>query len=196
MTNKKVLNKKKEERLKKVKLVKEKKDRLQERKRLLPLAKAFALWIILVLIVSLPAFKDAFAKLFIDFTTDTVVIVSKLFFIPIEKLGDQLISISGFKLNVIYECTAYNFYVFVIPLVLFSSWTIMQKIINLFIFLLSIVLANSFRFIIMGYIGNWFPGLFHSIHDYVWNIIFGLLIFLIWFLLEKYSNRTPKTNAV
>ncbi|MEZ5195004.1 MAG: exosortase/archaeosortase family protein [Bacteroidales bacterium] len=195
MANKKILHKKKAERLNKVKQIKEQKERLQERKRLIPLAKAFALWIVLVMIVSLPAFKDAFAKFFIGFTTDAVVIVSKLFFIPIERLGDQLISISGFKLNIIYECTAYNFYVFVLPLVIFSKWTIRQKVVNLFVFLISIVLANSFRFIIMGYIGNWFPRLFHSIHDYVWNIIFGLLIFLIWFLLEKRSSQKQKANV-
>lgn len=196
MTPKKIINKKKEERLKKAKKNQQKKEQKLERQRLLPLIKAVILWIILILIASIPTFKDTFAEFFISYTAQTVVIAGKLFFIPIEDLGSQLIAVDGFKLNIIYECTAYNFYLFVIPLVVFSNWTIKQKIFNLFIFLLSIVLANTFRFIIMGYIGNWFPKLFHSIHDYVWNIIFGLLIFSIWFLLEKRSKQPRNSQAV
>ncbi|MCD4694602.1 MAG: exosortase/archaeosortase family protein [Bacteroidales bacterium] len=195
MAGKKVINRKKEERLKKVQKVQEKKERTVERKRLLPLIKAFVLWIVLVLIVSIPALKDTFAKFFIDFTTKTVVLVSKLFFVPVQDLGNQLISVAGFQLNIIYECTAYNFYIFVIPLVIFSNWTIKQKFFNLFVFLLSIIFANAFRFIIMGYIGNWFPKLFESVHDYVWNIIFGLMIFIIWFLLEKRSKQSPNPQS-
>jgi exosortase/archaeosortase family protein len=187
---KKVIHKKKAERLKRKQKALEKQEKSQERKRLLPLAKAFAVWIIMVLIVSIPALKDDFAKFFIDFTTQTVLILGKILFIPIEDLGNQLISVAGFDLNIIYECTAYNFYVFVIPLVFFSNWTFWKKLVSLLVFLLSIIVANAFRFIIMGYIGKSFPRLFESIHDYVWNIIFALMVFLIWYLLERRSKQT------
>lgn len=32
----------------------------------------------------------------------------------------------------------------------------------------------------MGYIGKYKPEYFHYIHDYLWNILFGFFVFLIW----------------
>lgn len=180
--------KKKEERLLKRKRAKEKEEKALERKRLYPLVKTFLLWIFFVFIANLPALKDQFAEFFINFTTKSVLLLSKLMFIDVAQLDTHLISVNNFRLNVIYECTAYNFYLFVIPLAIFSKWELKNKVINLIIFLAVIIVANVFRFIIMGQIGLHFPSLFDAIHDYLWNIIFGLLVFSLWYFLNKRSR--------
>ena len=78
------------------------------------------------------------------------------------------------------ECTAYNFYIFVIYLSLLSPVKWKQRIITLLIFLGAVFVVNNMRFITMGYIGKHSPHLFHYIHDYLWNILFGFMVFLIW----------------
>ena len=183
---------KKEERLQKRKKQLERHQKLNDRKRLLPLAKAFILWVIMVFIVNFPQFKDHFAGFFIEFTTRMVLFFSRLLYLPVVRVSDQIIAVSDYRMNIIYECTAYNFYVFVIPLILFSKWPMKNKLINLLIFLGSIIIANVFRFIVMGYIGQWYPEFFHSLHDYIWNIIFGLLIFLLWILMERKVRTSQK----
>ena len=165
-----------------------------ERKRMMPLIKAFALWVVLLLIVNIPAFKDTFAKLFLDFTMKSVLFLSKILFLPVDHIKEYNIMVNNFNLQIIFECTAYNFYLFAIPLVLFSNWTIKHKTINIFIFMGVIIIANFVRFVVMGYIGGWYPKAFESIHDYVWNIIFGVMVFAVWLWREKKANPELQSN--
>lgn len=156
--------------------------------KLLPLIKAFALWFILVLIVHIPGIKDAFRNFFVGFTTTSTTIMGKLFFIPIDRLSFSAIMVDGFSMEIIVECTAYNFYLFAVSLAVFANWKIKYKIINLLIFLGVIFLTNILRFFAMGYVGRYYPQFFSTTHDYVWNILFGFMIFAVWAWRDKLNN--------
>lgn len=156
--------------------------------KLLPLIKAFALWLLLVLIVHIPGIKEAFRNLFVGFTTNSTIVMGKLFFIPIQKLGFSTITLDGFSMEIIVECTAYNFYLFAIALAVFANWNLKHKLINLLIFFVVIFLTNILRFFAMGYVGRHYPQIFDTTHDYVWNILFGFMIFGVWAWRDKLNN--------
>jgi exosortase/archaeosortase family protein len=156
--------------------------------KLLPLIKAFALWFILVLIVHIPGIKDAFRNFFVGFTTASTIIIGKIFFLPIERTGFSGILVDGFSMDIIVECTAYNFYLFAVSLAVFANWKIKYKIINLLIFFGVIFLTNILRFFAMGYVGRYYPQFFSTTHDYVWNILFGFMIFGVWAWRDKLNN--------
>jgi len=148
--------------------------------RLKPLLYSFVLWAVLMGVVYIPAIHAASMSFFVDFVVASTIGVGKLLFLPVETSGSPLIAVAGYQMRVIFECTAYNFYLFAIALVVFGKWSMKDKVFNLLIFLLSIFLLNSFRFIIMGYVGKYFPNIFHQVHDYVWTIVFGLVVFLLY----------------
>lgn len=156
--------------------------------KLLPLIKAFALWSVLVLIVHIPGIKDGFRNFFVGFTTTSTLIVGKMFFIPIERMSFSAIMVDGFSMEIIVECTAYNFYLFALSLAVFANWKLKYKIINLLIFFGVIFLTNILRFFAMGYIGRLYPQFFSTTHDYVWNILFGFMIFGVWAWRDKLNN--------
>jgi exosortase/archaeosortase family protein len=156
--------------------------------KLLPLIKAFALWFILVLIVHIPGIKEGFRNLFVGFTTQSTYIIGKLIFLPIQKPGFSSITIDGFSMEIIVECTAYNFYLFALALAVFANWSVKHKIINLGIFLGVIFITNILRFFAMGYVGRYYPEMFSTTHDYVWNILFGFMIFGVWAWRDQINN--------
>lgn len=156
--------------------------------KLLPLIKAFALWFILVLIVHIPGIKDGFRNMFVGFTTSSTYLMSKVFFIPMKKVSFSTLSLGGFNMEIIVECTAYNFYLFALALAIFANWSWKHKGINLLIFFAVIFLTNNLRFIAMGYIGRYYPDVFETAHDYVWNILFGFMIFGVWAWRDKKNN--------
>ena len=152
----------------------------QALQRLKPLLYSFILWGILMTIIYIPSVHHVVMAFFINFVVKSTVFVGGLMFFNVESTGDSLISVSGYTMKVIFECTAYNFYLFALALVVFANWSIKDKIINFCILLISIFFLNTFRFIIMGYIGKFLPQLFHQIHDYVWTIVFGLVVFILY----------------
>jgi exosortase/archaeosortase family protein len=156
--------------------------------KLLPLIKAFALWLLLVLIVHIPGIKEAFRNMIVGFTTTSTVALGKLFFIPIQRQGFAGIVLDGFSMEIIVECTAYNFYLFAIALAVFANWPMKFKLINLLIFLVVIFLTNILRFFAMGYVGRYYPEVFDTTHDYLWNILFGFMIFGVWAWRDKKNN--------
>ncbi len=156
--------------------------------KLLPLIKAFALWFVLVMIVHIPGIRDGFRNVIVSFTTTSTSLIGKMLFIPIKQLSPSTISLSGFIMDIIVECTAYNFYLFAIALAVFANWSIRHKLINLLIFIGVIFFTNIIRFFAMGYIGRYYPDFFSTTHDYVWNILFGFMIFGIWAWRDKVNN--------
>lgn len=145
-----------------------------------PLFYSFALWGALMGIIYIPAIHESVMDSFINFVVNSSVVIGSILFIPVESSGSPMISVAGYNMRVIFECTAYNFYLFAIALVVFARWDIKDKLINFLIFIVSIFILNTFRFIVMGYVGKFWPHLFHQIHDYVWTIIFGLVVFILY----------------
>ena len=158
----------------------EKKKKDEVLKRLKPLLFSFALWGLLMSIVHIPIIHDYLQNFFIEFVVDSTMFIGNLLFFPVESTGSPMINVAGFQMKVIFECTAYNFYLFAFSLAIFGKWTLKDKLMNLLIFIASIFILNIFRFIIMGYIGKYFPQAFHQIHDYVWTVVFGLAVFILY----------------
>jgi len=145
-----------------------------------PLMIAALLWIITIMVLHLPGIKNEVQHFFVKFTLGSALDFGKLLFIPISSSSFPYITVRGYSMELIMECTAYNFYIFVIYLSLLSPVKWKQRIITLLIFLGAVFVVNNMRFITMGYIGKHSPHLFHYIHDYLWNILFGFMVFLIW----------------
>jgi exosortase/archaeosortase family protein len=156
--------------------------------KLLPLIKAFILWLALVAIVHIPGIKQDFRDLIVGFTTWSTVSMGKLLFLPVTRLGFSTFNVDGFTMEIIVECTAYNFYLFAIALSAFANWSTKRKAINLLIFILIIFLTNNLRFFAMGYVGRHYPTFFDTTHDYIWNILFGFMIFGVWAWRDKIDN--------
>jgi exosortase/archaeosortase family protein len=146
-----------------------------------PLLIAVALWFAVNAVIHFPAFKADVSEFFLRFTYQSSILFGKLLFIPIDSRGFPMISVGGFTMKIIMECTAYNFYLFVIFLSLLSPVKLTQRLITLAISLSFVFVINSFRFYSMGLIGKYYGHLFDSVHDYLWNILFGFLVFFIWF---------------
>lgn len=157
-------------------------------RKLMPLIKSFALWFLLVIIVHLPGIREDFRTMFVGFTTGSTEIMGKLLFLPIERTGFSTLVVNNFAMEIIVECTAYNFYLFALALVIFANWSTYHKAVNLVIFFVTIFLVNNIRFIAMGYVGRYYPQLFDTTHDYVWNILFGFMIFGLWAWRDKVCN--------
>lgn len=148
--------------------------------RLKPLLFSFVLWGVFMGIIYIPVIHNTIKDFFVDFVVNSTTIIGSLAFLPVETTGSPLISVAGYQMKVIFECTAYNFYLFALALVVFGKWSLKDKLINFLIFILSIFVLNAFRFIIMGYVGKFFPSVFHQVHDYVWTIVFGLVVFILY----------------
>lgn len=171
---------KKEEKKLKAQEKAEKQKRNEAFERLKPLLYSFALWGVLMGIVYIPFIYDFLMSFLVDFVVASTVALGNVLFIPIETSGSPLITVAGYTMKVIFECTAYNFYLFAIALVVFGKWSLKDKLINLLIFIVSIFFLNAARFVIMGYVGKVWPHLFHQVHDYVWTIVFGLVVFILY----------------
>jgi exosortase/archaeosortase family protein len=195
-TNKKIVPQKKSSFEKTKELVKE----------LLPLIKAFGLWILLVIIVAWDYTNYRwFSMLFIDFTTYLSYGLAKIMFIPAQVLGNgqsmvttltvnyKSVYINNYPMIIELECSAYHAYIAMIALVLFSKWSVKQKLISGSILFAALALINSIRIIMLGVIGHKFPAAFNLMHDYVWNI---LLVIIIWGLWELANKKMNALNAV
>ena len=172
-----------ERRVEKEKLLEQKRKKeakVKFRKQFIPLMIAVLLWVVTSMILHLPSIKNEVATFFINFTIQSSLLFGKIFFIPVLSPSFPFLVIGGYHMQVVMECTAYNFYVFVIFLSLLSPVSWKQRLLTLLIFLFAVFVVNNLRFITVGYIGSYSQDLFHLVHDYLWNILFGFLVFLIW----------------
>lgn len=184
-----------------------KKQRQKELLReLLPLAKSFGLWIVLVVIVAWDYTNTQwFAMAFVHYTSYLSIWISKLLFIPAQIIGAGTtmmttievnylsVSINNYPMIIELECSAYHAYLAIIALVVFSKWTVKQKTLGGLIIFAALSVINSLRIIILGIIGRNNPQIFDLMHDYIWNI---LLVIVIWGLWEITNNIINKKNKL
>jgi len=158
-----------------------------------PLLIAVLLWIVTIFILHLPALKNDVALFFVSFTLNSSLVFGNILFIPIESHSYPLITVFGYTMKVVMECTAYNFYIFLIYLSLLSPGNWRQRIVTLIIFVAILFVANNLRFIIMGLIGLHYEQFFHYIHNYLWDYLFGFIIFLIW--VWRFKDNLGKNDS-
>ena len=165
------------------------------------MAKSFGVWMLLVAIVATDYETNRwFSMNFVHFTTHLSVLLSKLFFIPVNHiavaanalsdLNYDMISIAGYPLKISIECSAYHAYFALISLILFSAWKLRDKLVYGTVILVILALLNSFRIVFLGVIGEKFPNILDVMHDYIWNI---LLVIILWGLWELSNKRLTKT---
>ena len=159
-----------------------------------PLLWAFATWFLLITLIHAPFIKNPVQVAFVNFTTNSAYYLGRLFLLPVEMPEMPILRVNGFAMQVVMECTAYNFYLFGIVLTLFARWPARHKLISLGIFLLFIFIFNNLRFISMGYLGSFRPDLFDVVHDTVWNVLFGFFVFGIWVWREIAARRMIKSR--
>jgi len=157
--------------------------------KLKPLLWAFVAWFVINAILHIPGIQEPFNHAFVAFTTHAAYWFGTVLFIPVEMSSVPFLTVNGFPMRVVMECTAYTFYLFAIVLVLFARWPRKQKITGLVFILLGIFIINNLRFISMGYLGSWRPELFDVVHDIVWNVLFGFMVFGLWAWREIRSSQ-------
>ncbi len=158
-----------------------------------PLIIAVVLWIITIFILHLPSIKNEVAILFVKFTLYSALVFGDILFMSVESHNYPTITVDGYTMKVVMECTAYNFYIFAIYLSLLSPVSWKQRIITMVIFIAILFFLNNMRFIIMGLVGLHYPHLFNFIHNYLWDFLFGFMIFLIW--LWRFNNSLEGIEA-
>ncbi len=160
-----------------------------------PLLWAFIAWFVLNTLLHLPGVKETAEAAFVGFTTYAAYWFGKLLFLPVEMGEVPYLTVNGFHMRVVMECTAYNFYLLGFVLVLFARWPLQHKFSSLGVILLGIFIVNNLRFITMGYLGSYRPDMFHLIHDIVWNVLFGFMVFGLWAWREIASGKKPGEAA-
>ncbi len=173
-------------------------------KSLMPLIKSFGLWAVLVIIVAWDYAKfQWFSMAFVHFTSYLSLGLSKLLFIPASITGSgtamvttlnvtyDSIVISGYPMMVELECSAYHAYLAMVALIVFSGWTLRNKLVWGSILFGVLAVINSLRIVLLGVIGRKFPSVFDLMHDYIWNI---LLVIILWGLWEFVNTRLIKKD--
>lgn len=164
--------------------------------QLKPLIFTFVVWFAVKALLPIPVIGNVVGPAAVHFTSYAAYWFGKILFIPVEMNKMPFLTVNGFTMQVIWECTAYNFYLFVIVLTIFARWPLKHKVTSLGIFLSSIFLLNNLRFITMGYVGSFWPNIFETVHDYLWSILFGFTVFFVWAWREikaqRYNNNQSK----
>jgi len=171
---------------------------------LMPLIKAFGLWLFLVGIVAIDYIKLRWiSMLFVHFTTYLTYGLSKVLFVPVRLFGQgtfnigvfegsyDSIMISSYPMIIELECSAYQAYLAMVALIIFAKWELRSKIFWGSIIFGILAFINSLRIVLLGVLGQKFPALFDLIHDYVWNI---LMVVILWGLYEFVNNRLTKKH--
>lgn len=156
-----------------------------------PLIYAFVTWFFLKTILHLPGILEVYRKFMIDYTSLTAYWFGRILFVPIEMPSPTRLIVNGFAMRVVMECTAYTFYIFAIALVIFARWPLRHKFSSLGIMLVLIFIMNNMRFIVMGYVGTYWPDYFDIVHDIIWNVLFGFLVFGLWLWREMGAQKKP-----
>jgi len=146
-------------------------------------------WIILTGILFIPAVKEIVHPMMINFTGKSLLFFGNIFGFRVAIPEYPMIEIFYFRMKIVFECTAFNYFIFAFALVLFSKWTIKRKLINFLIYIFVIYILNLMRFFVMGWVGRNFPDLFENIHNYFWNIFFALVVLVLWVITNEKVSK-------
>jgi len=110
-------------------------------------------------------------------------------------INGAFINLSGFRMEVIYECTGiYAWIVYSAAVLAYPTGNYLKNILGFLIGFPAIYIVNLFRFIILGLVGAYWPNAFDFIHAYLWQLIMiGFLILLFWIFVSKVVKESaPK----
>ncbi len=103
------------------------------------------------------------------------------FGIPVTS-EESFVSVSGFRMLISLECTALHYLaLFWAGVIAYPLKPLGSKMRAIGLGTLAIVSMNILRILVVGEIGARFPDVFDFVHAYLWQGIFGLFVFLIWY---------------
>ena len=94
-----------------------------------------------------------------------------------------MVSINGFGLEIIDECTAVFSSIVYCSCVLAYPTTLKNKGLGIAFGVPSLYAINVLRLIVLALVGSAYPGMFEFVHVYLWQasfIIFVVVVFLLW----------------
>jgi archaeosortase B (VPXXXP-CTERM-specific) len=106
-------------------------------------------------------------------------------------VSGAMVSINGFGLEVIDECTAVFSSIVYCSCVLAYPTTLKNKGLGIAFGIPSLYVINLLRLTILALVGISYPGMFEFVHVYLWQasfIIFVVAIFLLWLRLVVLSD--------
>jgi archaeosortase B (VPXXXP-CTERM-specific) len=103
------------------------------------------------------------------------------------------IDLSGFRMEVIYECTGiYAWIVYSATVLAYPTGNYIKNMWGFLIGIPAIYLINLIRFVILGLVGAYWPAGFDFIHAYLWQLIMiGFLILLFWCFIVWFAKDLP-----
>lgn len=104
--------------------------------------------------------------------------------------NNTLLTVDGFRMSFIAECTAFHFIVLFSLAVLFTpDQKTRHRIVGIMSGIPTIIFMNSVRLVLLGYIGNRTTRhTFDIIHDFIFQILMAILVLAMWFF---WSERRP-----
>jgi len=180
------------------------KQQAQLLQELIPIAKSFALWFLLVVVTVLDYnYLHYFTQWIILANALIIKFIAIICFIPVSLhpleygtvaslsgVAFQRIIINRYSMIIELECTAYHAYFAIFSLVIFASWQWKKKMKVFSIIFVILLIFNILRQLTLGIIGRYYPQVFGLLHDYVWNI---LILILVWLLWEWQSNKVKQS---
>lgn len=125
---------------------------------------------------------DVVLDALVNITAKWVVTVAGLFGIPGEQ-HEGLVSISGYVMQINVECTSLPFLLMYSGLVLvYPRHRLLYKFQGIAFGCSMLLFINALRIVLLGVEGAVAPEYFEFTHVYLWQGLFGLLVFGIWMI--------------
>lgn len=149
--------------------------------------------------IAYPYFSIVYAEELLGFMAITADICGGLlsFFSDTVMVNDRFMSLQGFTVEIIEECTGlFEMLIFLAALLSYpADWK--SKIIGILLGLPALYLFNVLRIVALTLVGVHSPGMFDFMHLYFWQGTLILMITSVWVLwILLVVNRNEKTTAL
>lgn len=131
------------------------------------------------------AASEAVSSWLVSLTQSVSFFLMSLVHLPVAIEGST-IRLPNESLIITLECTAVYLVILFAALILAYPATWRSKRMGLLIGIPAIFVMNAIRLLVVGVVSYLFPSLFELVHDYVWQVLFVIMVFLLWLVwMEK-----------
>lgn len=149
---------------------------------LFPLVFIFLSVLSTLLVPYVPEYLHAF---WLTFTISLARVIGSLTGIATASYAD-IISVNGFEMRIITQCTAIHYLLIISAAMLASYWhPLAYRLTGMMVAIPLLLVANAVRLLITGLAGAVSPQLFRFVHEYLWVTLFILLTWGIWLAWER-----------
>lgn len=139
----------------------------------------------LLLSLAFQFMPSSFVAVSVDMTGRSATFLSHLFGIPASyDPTTQFLTVQGFVMQIIFECTALQVILLLTFAFLFlSRCDIKKRILSALTAAIILLIVNLIRLVALGVIGAYFPTIFSFSHELLWTTLFFLLscgLFVLW----------------